>query len=94
MVEIEPVNADKGKAIRANMSEPPFRGAMNMIRTSLAMLVALTLLGATGPAAADGCVILLHGLGRTPLSMLPLELAVERAGFKAVNHGYPSLTGC
>lgn len=44
-------------------------------------------------AAADGCVILLHGLGRTPLSMLPLAFALERAGYRAVNYGYPSLVG-
>ena len=42
-------------------------------------------------AVADQCVILLHGLGRTPLSMLPIRFAVERAGYTAVNHGYPSL---
>ena len=53
------------------------------------MFVVLALLGTTRAVAE--CVILFHGLGRTPLSMLPLEFAVERAGFSAVNHGYPSL---
>ena len=43
------------------------------------------------PADAESCVILLHGLGRTPLSMLPLKFALDRAGYRTVNHGYPSL---
>ncbi len=58
------------------------------------MIVGVLLgLFASGGAAAPGdvCVILLHGLGRTPLSMLPLRFAVEGAGFTAVNYGYPSL---
>jgi len=61
------------------------------------MLVALLL--ATLPGArsdesrsneSEPCVILLHGLGRTPLSMVPLQIALERAGYRAVNQGYPS----
>jgi len=56
------------------------------------MLVALLL--ATLPGArsneSEPCVILLHGLGRTPLSMVPLQIALERAGYRTVNQGYPS----
>ena len=43
------------------------------------------------PAEPDTCVILLHGLGRTPLSMLPLKFTLDRAGYRTVNQGYPSL---
>ena len=37
------------------------------------------------------CVILLHGLGQTALSMLPLKFALDRQGYRTVNQGYPSL---
>ena len=40
--------------------------------------------------SSDTCVILLHGLGRSPLSMVPLQIALERAGYRTVNQGYPS----
>ena len=36
-------------------------------------------------------MILLHGLGRTPLSMLPLKFTLDLAGYRTVNQGYPSL---
>ena len=39
--------------------------------------------------AAD-CVILLHGLGRSSLSMKPLQFALERDGYTVWNRGYPS----
>src|ERR1041385_7068232 len=35
-------------------------------------------------------VVLLHGLGRTPLSMKRLEWALERENFRVINLGYPS----
>jgi triacylglycerol lipase len=37
------------------------------------------------------CVILLHGLWRTSLSMKPVEWHLERAGYTVVNVDYPSL---
>ncbi len=40
--------------------------------------------------SSENCVILLHGLGRSPLSMVPLRIALERAGYRTVNQGYPS----
>ena len=72
--------------------------AMNTVpghasRTTTALLAAL-MLGATPAASAaepGTCVVLLHGLGRTPLSMLPLNFALDRAGYRTVNQGYPSL---
>jgi triacylglycerol lipase len=63
---------------------------------TLSALVALTL----GPLAAEAeetllpgagdCVVLLHGLARGELSMLPMAEALESAGFATVNWSYPS----
>lgn len=36
------------------------------------------------------CVVLLHGLLRTARSMRPLQRALESAGYRVINHGYPS----
>lgn len=35
-------------------------------------------------------VVLLHGLGRTPLSMLPMAYTLSRAGYRVINWGYSS----
>jgi len=44
-----------------------------------------------GSGANDtGLVVLVHGLGRTPLSMLPLAWSLRRAGFRVLNFGYSS----
>lgn len=40
------------------------------------------------PAETVGVVVLLHGLGRSPLAMTPLAWRLERAGLRAVNIGY------
>ena len=54
----------------------------------------------SAPAAAQQAtpprtetVVLLHGLGRTPLSMRPMARSLEREGFRVVNLGYPSREG-
>ncbi len=36
-------------------------------------------------------VVLVHGLGRTPMSMMPLEWALEDAGYAVMNWGYSSV---
>jgi len=41
-------------------------------------------------AAADECVVLLHGLARTETSFLALEEILEADGYFVVNEGYPS----
>lgn len=41
-------------------------------------------------ASSDECVILLHGLGRTSLSMNKLERTLEEKGYLVWNEGYPS----
>ena len=40
--------------------------------------------------AAGGCVVLLHGLGRTPMSMQAVAATLRRAGYRVVNTAYPS----
>jgi len=44
----------------------------------------------SAPAVLRDCVILIHGLGRTPLSMMRLEWTLKRAGYDVVNLRYPS----
>ncbi len=39
---------------------------------------------------ADECVVLLHGLARTEISLTPMQLVLEDAGYFVVNRGYPS----
>lgn len=41
-------------------------------------------------AAAEECVVLLHGLARTETSLVPLQAALEAQGYRVVNDGYPS----
>ncbi|MGD9330076.1 MAG: alpha/beta hydrolase [Desulfobacterales bacterium] len=43
-----------------------------------------------GPAGEASCVILLHGLGRTPMSMTSLAHALETRGYRVTNQAYPS----
>ncbi|WP_412061369.1 esterase/lipase family protein [Rubrivirga sp. IMCC45206] len=56
-------------------------------------LAALTLAGcaSTRPETpARDLVVLVHGMGRTPLSMAPLAIALQRAGYRVLNVGYDS----
>jgi pimeloyl-ACP methyl ester carboxylesterase len=57
-----------------------------MIRR-LALSAALSL--APLPALAE-CVVLLHGLARTEVSLLAVEEALVQRGFRVLNEGYPS----
>lgn len=41
-------------------------------------------------AAAEDCVVLLHGLARTETSFYPLQELLELEGYLVVNNGYPS----
>ena len=58
-----------------------------MKRLVLALACALTL---ATPARAEDCVILLHGLARTENSLFLMEEALEVAGYRVINQGYPS----
>ncbi len=56
---------------------------------SFVLTAFLLLLGFSFSARAS-CVVLLHGLARTPGSMAQLEAALSEEGFSPVNEGYPS----
>lgn len=47
------------------------------------------LLAMAGPARAE-CVVLLHGLARSEVSLAPMAAALEAEGYRVVNEGYPS----
>ena len=54
------------------------------------ILVLLLALLAPVRAAAEDCVVLLHGLARSPASMTLMAEALTGAGYRVVNEGYPS----
>ena len=43
-------------------------------------------------ALAEECVVLFHGLARSEISLTPMQLVLENAGYKVINRGYPSTT--
>lgn len=45
---------------------------------------------ATNPTNIPDCVVLLHGLARSPRSLLIMEKVLERAGYDVLNTPYPS----
>lgn len=49
----------------------------------------LLLLAMAGPTQAE-CVVLLHGLARSEVSLVPMAAALEAEGYRVVNEGYPS----
>lgn len=54
-----------------------------------AAFVSLIFLSAAAAEAGE-CVVLLHGLARSETSLLVMEKALEGAGYRVVNEGYPS----
>ncbi|WP_233588916.1 esterase/lipase family protein [Falsigemmobacter faecalis] len=60
-----------------------------------AVTFALAPAGALADTAAQpgDCVVLLHGLARTEVSMLVMQAALEASGYYVVNSGYPSTAG-
>jgi pimeloyl-ACP methyl ester carboxylesterase len=54
------------------------------------VLVTLLLLLSSGVAAADECVVLLHGLARTSASLNKMQKALQDDGFYTANINYPS----
>ena len=54
----------------------------------MVLLMAAMVAGA-GSARAD-CVVLLHGLARSEVSLVPMAAALEAEGYRVVNDGYPS----
>jgi triacylglycerol lipase len=67
---------------------------MHLIRIQFAMaLMALwaeTAISWAGAPAAGDYVILLHGLGRTPISMKRLEWYLKKENYRVINVPYPS----
>jgi len=61
--------------------------AMGFLRSVMAL--GLVGLGAAD-AAAEDCVVLLHGLARTETSLLVIKTALEQEGYRVENVGYPS----
>jgi triacylglycerol lipase len=63
-----------------------------MVRLRPLALAALLALPALPAAAADetDCVVLLHGLARSEVSMIAIEEVFARRGYRVVNEGYPS----
>ena len=63
-----------------------------MIRLgALALTFALAGCAASRPEAAPrDLVVLVHGMGRTPLSMAPMAWSLRRAGYRVLNVGYSS----
>ena len=65
-----------------------------MIRSGL-LLLALALSGcaslrAGGEPEARELVVLIHGMGRSQFSMVPLQLGLRREGYRTLNFGYNS----
>lgn len=54
------------------------------------LLLILTLLALPATARAEECVVLLHGLSRSQLSLLPMAEWLEHEGYFVVNVSYPS----
>lgn len=62
-----------------------------MLKTIAAFLAFMGAPQDTGPVlAAPECVVLLHGLARSELSLYALQEVLEAQGYKVVNTGYPS----
>lgn len=59
-------------------------------RLALLLLLALSPLPGHAEAPPRECVILLHGLARTPASMIVMQEALTRLGYRVINDGYPS----
>jgi pimeloyl-ACP methyl ester carboxylesterase len=59
------------------------------MRLSFVLVMALAVGLAAAPARAD-CVVLLHGLARSDVSLVPMATALQAAGFRTVNQAYPS----
>jgi pimeloyl-ACP methyl ester carboxylesterase len=70
-----------------------------MMDMRIALLPAVILIGCApitqglvhaAPRTAQECVVLLHGLARSEVSLAPMEAVLVAAGYEVVNTGYPS----
>ena len=67
--------------------------AVLLVGLCLALAANAAIGGEAGIQEARDSVVLLHGLGRTPTSMLVLARRLERAGYNVTNVGYDSRGG-
>ncbi len=56
-----------------------------------ALLILLTCVAASQPARAADCVVLLHGLARSEVSLEAIEEVLTEAGYLVINRGYSGL---
>jgi len=61
-----------------------------MGNSSVKMVIVLILLFTAINVHANECVVLLHGLGRTPASMKPIGRRLKKEGYAVHSIGYPS----
>ncbi len=64
-------------------------------QVAAALLATIVTLGSPATAQTDesaegGCVVMLHGLGRSETSLVVMEEMLAASGFRLVNLGYPS----
>src|SRR4051812_1015197 len=65
--------------------------SMNLLASLIFVAIHPDAVAAEAVSQSPGpCVVLVHGLGRTPLSMKRLEWALERRNFRVINLAYPS----
>ncbi|MFQ5636025.1 MAG: lipase family alpha/beta hydrolase [Gammaproteobacteria bacterium] len=67
----------------------PLRTAAPLL-AALALLASCTSVHEIRPDPRNECVILLHGLNRTPASMEKIAASLEDSGYRVANVGYPS----
>lgn len=60
---------------------------LTLLAAALLMSGCLSSRAATEPR---DMVVLVHGMGRSPLSMAPLQISLQRAGYRVLNVGYDS----
>ena len=68
-------------------------GELEAMKLWLTTIMAILPIIAASGAENSECVVLLHGLCRTSRSMIPMERALTKAGYKVLNVNYPSRTG-
>lgn len=67
--------------------------SLRLVAAALAVVLGMVGLSACAgaqPSTEQELVVLVHGMGRTPLSMAPMEIALRRAGYRVLNVGYSS----
>lgn len=80
-------------------SSTNFAKVLYLERMRFTLLPAVVLMGCApitqslvhaAPRTAEECVVLLHGLARSEISLAPMQAVLEAAGYHVVNTGYPS----